>query len=65
MWDDDMTPEDARVEPIRAKIEAVMYQLWTGDGDLPPDVEEALAEIMGDIKETIRDIKECLTASPK
>jgi hypothetical protein len=50
MWNDDMTPEEAIAEPIRAKIEAVMYLLWTGKGDLPAEVQEALDEITEDIK---------------
>lgn len=55
MWDDDMTPEDARVEPIRAKIEAMAYLLWKGQSDLPAEIEETIAEIMEDIKAVISE----------
>lgn len=53
MWDDDMTPEDALVEPIRAKIEAMAYLLWKQGGDLPKEAEAAINEAMEDIKRLI------------
>lgn len=53
MWNDDMTPEEALVEPIRAKIEALAYLLWKGEGDLPADAQEAMDEIMQDIADLI------------
>lgn len=53
MWDDDMTPEDALVEPIRAKIASIAYVLWNRQDDLPREVEDEIAEVMQDIKELV------------
>lgn len=51
MWDDDMSPDDAAVEPIRQKIEAMAYILWKKDTDLPKEIEDIISEILQDIKE--------------
>jgi hypothetical protein len=41
-----MRDEDEYLDPIRAAITALAYLLWKESDDLPPNIEEAIDDIM-------------------